>query len=436
MNVGDTFSIMSETPCESSDPSVVEIRYDGGKEYTAIAVGPGTATITGATWMESSKEYIFTVKDPAADTQPAVNAHQMLNETDNGGLFKKVFTVSPGFTLIFAAVSLFIACMFVLVFASIGKARKLDTAMANIQANPCQETAEAAVKEFTKINKFVKMNLSMGGDNRGTHFTMWRETFNRVVIPCNKITPETKRALRLALISMTTHGLLDVQTPEAAKEAAQAFGTGGEDNVWHNLKALHAMGKYDVYRDVNLKTVAGNSQVDAIVVAENGGVFLLEVKSAGGKRNFNGVKMVSYQDLAEDPGNQILRHKAAFLGIMSDCGISDEQIRNVLVLSYPHGEERRMVDYSSFPSSCYQPVSVDGLLEFITGKNQPVLTMETRKAISAKLMFCAKESLVNCLTSKNLDEIMAAGRKTSVCTECGNKLRMDEAFCPKCGKKR
>ena len=212
MEVGDDLSLSaSDTPYVSSDTSVVEIRHDGGTHYTAIAVGPGTATLTGATWMGAkSQDYLITVKDPAANSQPSLNPSQLMQEPDTNGLFKKVFSISPGFTLFFVAVSLFIACLFVLIFASIGKARKLDTAMANIQANPCQETADAAVKEFTKINKFVKMNLSMGGDNRGTHFTMWRKTFNHVVVPCNKITPETKNALRLALISMTTHGLREV----------------------------------------------------------------------------------------------------------------------------------------------------------------------------------------------------------------------------------
>lgn len=63
MIVGDSLSLMlSDTPYVSSDPSVVEIVHKDDCRYAAVAVGKGTATITGGTWMgHDQDDYILTV---------------------------------------------------------------------------------------------------------------------------------------------------------------------------------------------------------------------------------------------------------------------------------------------------------------------------------------------------------------------------------------
>lgn len=69
MEIGETFSLgLSDTPYVSNDTSVVEIRHEGGVHYTAIAVGKGTARITGGTWMGRNEDgYIITVYNSRFD---------------------------------------------------------------------------------------------------------------------------------------------------------------------------------------------------------------------------------------------------------------------------------------------------------------------------------------------------------------------------------
>ena len=69
MEIGEDLSLgLSDTPYESSDTSVVEIEHDGGNKYTAVAVGEGTAKITGGTWMgHKGTTYKITVHGPAAE---------------------------------------------------------------------------------------------------------------------------------------------------------------------------------------------------------------------------------------------------------------------------------------------------------------------------------------------------------------------------------
>ena len=209
MPVGDTLSLKpSKTEYVSSDPSIVEIVHGGGNAYSAKAIAPGTATITGGTWMNSNHEnYVITVTDP--------NSNETLNNIitptlDASASASSVSLFSPLAFLPFLIVLIFIVCIFVLIFASLGKAKKLDAAMGNLQICPNQANAEAAVLEFTKINPIVKTNLSMGGDKRGTHFSMWRSVFNNSVVSSDQIRIETKIALRNALISMSTYGLSEV----------------------------------------------------------------------------------------------------------------------------------------------------------------------------------------------------------------------------------
>ena len=61
--VGEDESLLwSKVPYVSSNPSVIEIRYDGGYDYTAVAVGVGEAEVTGGVWAnEPWDTYHFTV---------------------------------------------------------------------------------------------------------------------------------------------------------------------------------------------------------------------------------------------------------------------------------------------------------------------------------------------------------------------------------------
>lgn len=101
--------------------------------------------------------------------------------------------------------------VFVLLIASVIKSVKLDRAMRAVSSHPCEETARAALEEFSKINPIVRFNLSMGSDTRGVHFTYWRSVFNSVIAPSSAISGETKQALKESLERLNTWGLRSVK---------------------------------------------------------------------------------------------------------------------------------------------------------------------------------------------------------------------------------
>ncbi len=60
--VGDEYTVMSETPFVSSNTAVVEVRYEGNYVYKLVAVGEGSATVNGGTWMGSAcNDYVFNI---------------------------------------------------------------------------------------------------------------------------------------------------------------------------------------------------------------------------------------------------------------------------------------------------------------------------------------------------------------------------------------
>lgn len=64
LKVGDTWNLgWSTTPYESSDTDVIRVDFDGDKEYTAVAVGVGTAVVFGGEWVNPKSEYEITVTD-------------------------------------------------------------------------------------------------------------------------------------------------------------------------------------------------------------------------------------------------------------------------------------------------------------------------------------------------------------------------------------
>lgn len=391
LNVGETdiptasvhlSSGKGEVHC--SNEAVVKVNSKG----VVTAVGEGTAYVVIIADHGEDYTYRYTVT-----TESQTDNSQMMELPSHKELLDSVTADSP-FSGIFSLVSVgsvLIFAFFVLalsfIISAICRVNKLNKALDAAISNPCQETAENVIEACGRFKGLYRINMNFP-------FESMRNAFNEYLNPCPSIRTETKQELRMRLAELDTRGLHPVEkTAAEVRVLTDAFGQAGEQNVWHNLSGMFAMGKYDIYRNVKLP----GAEIDAIVVAENGGVFLLEVKSVGGRRLNENFKLVSYQDLKEDPGNQMIRHKAAFVNAMSHIGIGTEQIRDVLVLSYPHGQERRMVDYDTFPRSFYQVVEVDRLLGYLTENKQAVIDLQTRKAIAQKLMPCSQESLVDCL---------------------------------------
>ena len=387
-----------QATCYSNNETVVTVSADG----TVTAIGEGTAYVainTGSMYElycynVSAKGKIETNNGTVGSNNGSKDKlNDVLNNNDGSGLGS---LISDGF-IVFIVGSVLFGIFFVLVviwmIATARKSRKLDSAMQAIVANPCQDTAEAAVEEFSNMNALLRFNLANGSDTRGVHFTMWREVFNFTVIPCRNIKSETKEALRQALIRLKTHSLKPVfatQTPEEAKEAAEAFGKGGEDNVWHNLRFEMDC---DLYRNVKIRNGDTCSEIDAILVSESKGIFLFEIKSVGGKTAPGGNKVIEYDQLREAPSNQIYRHENDFIKYFADIDIG-KKIKNVLIFSWPHSDTRRMVAHNTFPKTDYAIITVEQLGEFFRMQSDNPITKAQRSAIAAKLKSCSGDSIL------------------------------------------
>lgn len=391
LNVGETDSPADSVHLSSgkgevhvSNEAVVKVNSKG----IVTAVGEGTAYVVIIADHGEDFTYRYTVT-----TESKTDNSQMMELPSHKELLDSMMADNP-LSGVFSAVGIGSALIFVIfvlavgfIISAIGRVNKLNKALDAAIGNPCQETAENVIKACGSFKGLYRINMNFP-------FESMRNAFNEYLNPCPSIRTATKQELRMRLAELDTRDLHPVaKTAEEVRVLTDAFGQAGEQNVWHNLSGMFAMGKYDIFRNVKLP----GAEIDAIVVAENGGIFLLEVKSVGGKRLNENFKLVSYQDLKEDPGNQMIRHKAAFINAMSHIGIGAEQIRDVLVISYPHGQERRMIDHNTFPRSFYQVVEVDRLLGYLTEIKKPTMDLQTRKAIAQKLMPCSQESLVDCL---------------------------------------
>ena len=180
------------------------------------------------------------------------------------------------------------------------------------------------------------------------------------------------------------------QTEEEAREAAKAFGIGGEDNVWHNLKYELDC---DIYRNVKIRNGDTCSEIDAILVSESKGIFLFEIKSVGGKTAPGGNKVIEYDQLREDPSNQIYRHEYDFTKHFADINIS-KKIKNVLIFSWPHMDTRRMVAHNTFPKTDYDIITVEQLGEFFRMQSDNPITKAQRRAIATKLKSCSGDGIL------------------------------------------
>ena len=313
--------------------------------------------------------------------------------------FKKAFDYMSVPTFF---VSLFICLWFFLfVNAILGviKGQKINRAMQRLSNMPNEQTAYEAIDELKSTFAIVRFMVSLSGRREGIRFEMWRDIFNNIVIPCGYIRPEVKRELREQLVKFNTYGLRNVtathnpvrtpvqtpaKTPEEAQLAAKNFGVGGEDNVWHNLKVLASQPTCDVYRNVKIDNGTTSSEIDAVIVDENKGVFLIEIKSLGGRRAVDGFKHIAFSDLKYDPSNQIIRHQYDFTSCFSDMNLNG-RVRNVLVFSWPNGEERRIVDKATFSSMPYDVISIEQLLTYYQTSNSTPITSEERKLIASKM---------------------------------------------------
>ena len=323
------------------------------------------------------------------------SAHEV-NPLKNVDIYTGIFALP-----IIMFVLIFSLCMviFTHIVLAIVKSQKINKAMREISFLPNEQTVYQAIDVLENTKGLVKYMVSSAGRSRGVHFEMWRDVFNNVVIPCSYIKPEVKRELREQLVKFNTYGLRNVtathnpvrtpvqttaQTPEEAQLAAKNFGIGGEDNVWHNLKVLASQPTCDVYRNVKIDNGTTSSEIDAVIVDENKGVFLIEIKSLGGRRAVDGFKHIAFSDLKYDPSNQIIRHQYDFTSCFSDINLNGK-VRNVLVFSWPNGEERRIVDKATFSSMPYDVISIEQLLTYYQTSSSLAITSEERKLIASRM---------------------------------------------------
>ncbi len=333
-------------------------------------------------------------------TTVSVSAHTTTASIEN--VSRNLISFSKIMMIVF-----FMIWVFVMYGGIVGtiKSIRINKAMREISYLPNEQTVYHAIEIMKRTKGVVRFMISSSGRSQGVHFEMWRDVFNNVVIPCNYITPDMKKELRAQLVRLNTHGLRNVdenfahhkpyvsrvprapyvpQTPEEAQVAARNFGVGGEDNVWHNLKVLASQPTCDVYRNVKIKNGATSSEIDAVVVDENKGVFLFEIKSVGGRKATDGYKHIAYSDLKEDPSNQIIRHQYDFSACFTDINLSGK-IRNVLVFSWPNGEERRVVDKATFSHLPYEVITVEQLLTYYQTSSGSPLTSQERKLIASRM---------------------------------------------------
>ena len=405
-------AIEKTKPAMTKTLSVGEVTSVPSVAWTDVSyyVSDGSVITLNGTSLHAKGEgtaYLAIVSN-RADTY-VLYCYNVVEESESSaqsGLFGKmdksdVTNVFSGMSFIFIPVAIvfgIVVLAFILIIASSVASRRLDNAMQQLGANPCDHTAEAAVQAFTHINPIVRWNLSLGSDTRGVHFTLWKHVFNTAVVPSQRIKHETKVQLRAALVRVNTWGLLSVSgtdlhgttrmqatekrmdrlsreharafaPPKPIKAvthlSAEEFGQGGEDNVWHNLKTLATRKDIDIYRNVRIRNQSTTSEIDAVVVTEQGGIFLLEIKACGGHWGSDDTKHVAFKDLRENPSNQIIRHQLDF----NACFATEDVqacVTNALVISWPHTEDPRVVDMETFTDPLYDVVPLDGLLAYLT----------------------------------------------------------------------
>lgn len=340
-----------------------------------------------------------------------------------------------------------------------------------LHRNPCQETADALLGLMQDWGNFTHLLLRSNMIKFGVKSAMIRETYNRGVYPNRQIAIPTKQRLYLHFIRLNIWDLREPSFPAKTTQTAQPAGNSddhgklGEENVWRTIKDLPNLGQFDVFFDVN---IAG-SQIDAVVVAQNGGVFLMEVKSWGGqyvttprneeeKRKM--VKIVSYDltnpDMIRVPG-QLAHHRSSFNRVFSGLQLSDRQIHDVLVISYPYNDTVRVVDANSFPED-YRVVAVHDLTNWLPKQTAPALTAAQRQQLVTVFGQNSQKKCIHraqpapaqapqnpqpapevipaapvVVPATPVVEQSASGPR--FCPYCGQQLTSNSKFCMSCGQK-
>ena len=176
-----------------------------------------------------------------------------------------------------------------------------------------------------------------------------------------------------------------------------------------------------IFRNVIVGSTKHKSEIDAIIVSPKG-VFLLEVKSVSHKPvdPYDSSKVVVFDDILINPYTQIFEHQTSF---MEQFGVDESIIKNLLVMSYPY-EDKRKIDISTFPTdTIYTAVKVDDLLQYYMEYNSDIVLDDVTIARISQGLALQRNANYN-----NFE------KQPKFCPQCGNKLATNMQFCPNCGK--
>lgn len=308
--------------------------------------------------------------------------------------------------------------IFALLISAGIKATKFKTVMARFDAN---KTEENAIRVFNELNtvgtcqKFIFKSGSMSNCSPA----MWLAFFNGRLNPCPHISSEIKKEIKELIVGLGVFGLDEVCEHTLTGDE---LGKLSEENVWFTLSQITSRGKYNVFSNIRMPydSVSQKSQqFDNIIVCRKG-VFLIEVKSKGG--------------VAQSHSQQIGMHEAAFLQNFTNIAY-----KNLLVISWPRGQQT-FINAADLPtSSLYAALTVDNLYEYIITYNGPdVLDDITIDRISQMLKtFINYEDNVP-LTKWIIDGVegkASSAESKEFCSACGKQLNSNALFCPYCGKK-
>lgn len=444
--------------CYISDENVVSVDENGN----VTAIGEGTAYVVivpSSGGMYETYRYTvpastsnnnvigFTDKDGSKNNNdntdyPTYNYGDIENTQDE--MFSGVKKFFSMFAFVGAIPVIFIAIVFYAVISTIFKTSRLRQLIAEVESNPCQGTAEKLHKALKKLNPIHRLMFKMGGQGIIEKET-WSVLYNYYIQPSKVISQETKEGIHKALIGIGVFKLKTSGNNGSAYDGQQR-GDLGEDNVWHSLTALTRSEKCNIFHSVRVGTNGYTQEIDNVIVSPKG-IFLIEVKSVTHKpaNPYDNSDVVVFDDLNENPYQQIFEHQTAFVNAF---GLDKSIIKNLLVMSYPH-DEKKKIDISTFPTdTIYTALKVDDLLQYYMNYNSDVILDETTIAsISQKLTKCINykndvqvtkyefSKVTGAVNAASETTVKPIEQQAKFCPQCGNKLTTETPFCPNCGSK-
>lgn len=328
------------------------------------------------------------------------------------------------------------------VISSLKKARRLEKLIEEVIINPCQMTAQNLYEGLSKLSALNRRLFKNGGQG-AIKKTRWRDLYNNYIQPSNAILPETKKGIHNALMGIGVYNLTTGNNGSVYN--AQQRGDLGEDNVWHTLTVLAKRENCNIFHSVRVGADKSSQEIDNVIVSPKG-IFLIEVKSVTHKpiNPYDGSDVVIFDDLPENPYQQIYDHETEFVKTFGLEGT----IKNLLVMSYPH-DEKKKIDISTFPTdTIYTTLKVDDLLEYYMKYNSDVVLDDTTIAhvsqelskcknyrdgvLVTKFMFNDAANIANTVSEGNTN---LSEQQAKFCPQCGNKLSAKTPFCPNCGSK-